>query len=89
MKNRLRVRRAELEGLSQQDAATKAGLTRDRYWRIEKGYTEPTARECQQLATALDTTVHGVFPELAAIYPNFEAALVEELDQLAAAGGRP
>lgn len=66
----MRVRRAELNGLSQQDAALRAGLTRDRYWRIEKGYTEPTAIECMAIAVALSTTAEQLFPGFGQRFPE-------------------
>lgn len=50
--NRLRVLRAELN-ISQDDLAVKADIQRVRYWKIEKGYLEPTAGECKSLAKAL------------------------------------
>lgn len=51
-KNRLRVLRADCE-ISQMDLAIKAGLSRDRYWRIENGYDKPTLGELGKLARAL------------------------------------
>lgn len=35
------------------DLALKAGLSRDRYWRIENGYEQPTLNERHALARAL------------------------------------
>lgn len=35
------------------DLALKAGFSRDRYWRIEKGYDQPTPAERVRLAKAL------------------------------------
>lgn len=63
MVNTLRVRRAERE-ISQRDLAAKAGLHPDRYWRIEKGYTDPTPQECEAIAVALGAAVDVVFPAL-------------------------
>lgn len=64
MVNTLRVRRAERE-ISQRDLAAKAGLHPDRYWRIEKGYTDPTAQEQAAIAEALAVPVALAFPEQA------------------------
>ena len=50
--NRLRVIRAE-RGISQLDLALKIGLSPNRYWRIENGYTQPTQRELDRLAASL------------------------------------
>lgn len=63
MENTLRVRRAERE-VSQRDLALKAGLHPDRYWRIEKGYTEPTPEECEAIAAALEVAAEVAFPGL-------------------------
>lgn len=65
MKNRLKVRRAELE-LSQDALALRInGMGRDRIFRIEKGYAEPTAEEIAALAKALKATPAELFPTLA------------------------
>lgn len=56
-----RVRRR----LSQWDLATAAGLTENRYWRIENGRVPPTTDEAAALARALDTTPEALFPGLA------------------------
>jgi transcriptional regulator with XRE-family HTH domain len=58
---RFRVRRATW-GLTQQDAARRAGLSLNRYWRIEQGITEPTENERLRLADALRTPVGKLFP---------------------------
>ena len=50
--NRLRVLRAEYK-ISQLDLALKVGLSRDRYWRIENGYDDPSDSELRKLAKAL------------------------------------
>lgn len=36
--------------LSQLDTAERAGMTRERYWKIENGYEQPTAAEQSKLA---------------------------------------
>lgn len=51
-RNRLKVLRAEHE-ISQMDLALKVGLSRDRYWRIENGYDDPSESELRKLAKAL------------------------------------
>jgi DNA-binding XRE family transcriptional regulator len=76
MNNRLMIRRAEVghasggRALSQQATATKAGISRDRYLRIENGYAEPTVEECMAIALALSTTAEAVFPEFAERFPD-------------------
>jgi transcriptional regulator with XRE-family HTH domain len=57
----LHVRRAERR-LSQRRIAQIAGISYDRYWRIENGYAEPTTDERTMLAAALGTTVEELFP---------------------------
>jgi transcriptional regulator with XRE-family HTH domain len=51
-RNRLKVLRAERD-LSQMDLAVKVGMGRDRYMRIERGFTEPTATERRAFAKVL------------------------------------
>lgn len=53
--NKLRVLRALCgdQGISQWDMAIRAGFVYNRYWRIEKGYAEPTAEERARIAAAL------------------------------------
>jgi transcriptional regulator with XRE-family HTH domain len=66
-RNRLRVLRAERE-ISQDDLAIRAGVSRNRYWRIEKGYDPPTESERSKLAKALrvDESALG-FPDQQAV----------------------
>lgn len=59
--NRLRVLRAERH-LSQMDTATAAGISHNRYWRIENGYAAPTTEERQALAAVFAVAVEAVFP---------------------------
>ena len=59
--NRLRVLRAERR-MSQMDAADKAGLSLNRYWRIENSYVDPTSEERIALASVLAVDVPDVFP---------------------------
>lgn len=59
--NRLRVLRAE-RLLSQMDTAARAGISHNRYWRIENGYTEPTPDERRELARVLGSTIAAAFP---------------------------
>lgn len=47
--NKLKVLRAE-HTLTQYQAAEKARISQHRYWRIENGWTKPTAEEVQRLA---------------------------------------
>jgi transcriptional regulator with XRE-family HTH domain len=63
MTNKLRVRRAELD-VTQHDVAQRIGIHRDRFWRIENGYTDPTSDEIAALARVLDTTPAELFPGL-------------------------
>ena len=65
MTNELHVWRAKRDRLSQRDLARAAGITADRYWRIENDYAEPTAEEIAELARVLDTTPEELFPSLA------------------------
>lgn len=45
------------------DLALKAGLSRDRYWRIENGYEQPSADERARLAKSLRVSDEGLgFP---------------------------
>lgn len=58
---RLRVLRAE-RAWNQYDTARRAKLSFNRYWRIEKGYTDPTPEERARLARAFGVSVDEVFP---------------------------
>lgn len=58
---RLRVARAERR-INQFDTAEAVGMGRDRYWRIENGYTEPTEEERAKLAAFFGRPVHDLFP---------------------------
>lgn len=42
------------------DLALEAGLSRDRYWRIECGYAQPTADELRRLAKVLSVETHAL-----------------------------
>jgi len=59
---RYRALRAAV-GLSQMDAAERAGLGRSRYWRIENGYTTPTALERAKLARIFRVDTAALDPE--------------------------
>lgn len=61
MTNRLRVARAE-RGVNQEQVASAIGVYRDRYFRIEKGYAEPTKDEQAQLAEFFGMPVKKLFP---------------------------
>lgn len=60
--NRLRVLRADRR-ISQMDLALEVGMGRDRLWRIENGYTEPTEDEMVAIANALGAQVDEAFPQ--------------------------
>jgi transcriptional regulator with XRE-family HTH domain len=66
MTNELPVWRAKRDRISQRDLAKAAGITADRYWRIENDHATPTPDEVNALAAALDTTPAELFPTLAA-----------------------
>lgn len=63
--NRLKVLRAE-KGTSQLDTAIAIRIGRDRYWRIENGYQEPTDQERASLARYFGVGEQEIFPEVAA-----------------------
>jgi transcriptional regulator with XRE-family HTH domain len=64
MTNELPVWRAKRGRISQRDLAKAAGITADRYWRIENDHAEPTADEIAALARELQTTPEAMFPSL-------------------------
>ncbi len=53
MRKQLKDRRTEL-GLSQQDVADRAGMTRANYAHIERGRHEPNLEQLEAIAKALD-----------------------------------
>lgn len=59
LKNRLKVLRAECQ-ITQMDLALKVGLSKDRYWRIENGYEQPTDTERARLAKVLRVDVEAL-----------------------------
>lgn len=63
--NRLRVQRADRR-ITQLDTALKAGISANRYWRIENGYDEPTEAERKKLARILKSDVETLFPAVSA-----------------------
>jgi len=64
-KKRLPVWRAERDEMSQRRLAQLAGLSEDRYWRIEKGYAGATDEEQAAIARALGVAVGEIaFPQL-------------------------
>lgn len=63
--NTLRVRRAERR-VNQFDVAAVVGCSRDRYWRIENGYVEPTAEERAALCAFFGVGEGVIWPALAA-----------------------
>lgn len=58
--NRLPVLRAERD-ISQLDLAVKVGMSHNRYWRVENGYTEPTDEERNTLASTLGVPVAEIW----------------------------
>lgn len=60
--NTLRIRRAE-RAVNQFDVAAVLGISRDRYWRIEKGYAQPTDAEREALVRYFDVPPAVLFPE--------------------------
>lgn len=65
MTNELHVWRAKRGRISQRDLAKAAGITADRYWRIENDHQAPTPEEVNALARELNTTPQELFPTLA------------------------
>lgn len=65
MTNELPVWRAKRDRISQRDLAKAAGITADRYWRIENDHADPTADEIAALARVLEATPEALFPSLA------------------------
>lgn len=60
--NTLRVRRAERR-VTQITLARQAGISENRYWRLENSYVKPTESEVRALATALGVDPSVIFPE--------------------------
>lgn len=60
--NTLRIRRAE-KAVNQFDVAAVLGISRDRYWRIEKGYAQPTDDEKSALADYFGVPYAVIFPD--------------------------
>lgn len=61
MTNRLRIARAEKE-VNQTLTAKAIGIGRDRYLRIELGYTDPTNDEIAALALFFEKPAAELFP---------------------------
>lgn len=59
--NTLRIRRAE-RAVNQFDVAAVLGISRDRYWRIEKGYAQPTDAERAALLAYFEVDESVLFP---------------------------
>lgn len=59
--NRLRVLRAE-HRVSQMDAAAALDMSRDRYWKIENGFLEPSDDEAKALARLFKVEINDIFP---------------------------
>jgi transcriptional regulator with XRE-family HTH domain len=59
--NRLRVLRAERR-VTQWTTAAGAGISQNRYWRIELGRAVPSPEERQRLADFFGVSVRKVFP---------------------------
>lgn len=63
--NRLRVLRAE-KRWPQMEAAERAGMGLNRYWKIENGRTEPEPSERKRIAKVFGVTEEIAFPQEAA-----------------------
>jgi transcriptional regulator with XRE-family HTH domain len=63
MKNKLRVRRAELD-VTQFEIARKVGFDAAKLSRIENGLVDPSTEDIAALAKALKTTPAELFPGL-------------------------
>ena len=61
MTNTLRVARA-IRGLNQELTAKALKWQRDRYFRIEKGYADPTRAEMEALEKLFGTPIEELFP---------------------------
>lgn len=61
--NTLKVRRAE-RGVNQFHVADALGCSRDRYFRIENGYVDPTDDERAALCAFFGTTEEVIWPRL-------------------------
>ncbi len=61
MGNALRTAR-EAAGLTQAEAAKRAGVCEAQYQNYEYGKNEPKARTAVRIARALDSTVEDLFP---------------------------
>lgn len=59
--NRLRVLRAERR-INQWDTAKLAGITENRYWRIENGRADALPAERKALAKVFGVKISDVFP---------------------------
>ena len=46
--------------ISQRDVAWRAGISLDRYWRIENGYERPTPEEKERIAAVLGVGVRSL-----------------------------
>lgn len=60
MSNRVKVARTE-KGLTQQQLASKVGVTRQTISLIEKGKYNPTLKLCLEICLALDKTLDELF----------------------------
>jgi transcriptional regulator with XRE-family HTH domain len=66
MQKRLALRnRRDALNLNQFEVAAAVGMGRDRYVRIELGYTDPTPNERKAIAKALKASASELFGELA------------------------
>lgn len=62
MKNRLRVLRAERDGMTQLQLSLKTKINQSKLSLIENGHIEASDDERVALATALESTVAELFP---------------------------
>lgn len=67
MENTLRLRRAEKgkRGVTQLAVAKAVRIERNKYWRIEMGYQDPTPAEIRALARYFRCSASIIFPSLA------------------------
>ena len=76
LQNDLRVRRAQA-GLSQQELAVRAGISRQAFAAVESGKSAPSTSVALRLARALNTTVENLFSLADELPPVMEAELVQ------------
>lgn len=83
--NAIRCRRAEV-GISQEELAQRAGITRTYVGEIETGRRNPALLNIEKLARALGVSVAALFSEYGADYQNIDASQSITLEQTNADG---